>query len=128
MPSKLFLLKEAGNGDPYEHPAKSKESYVTLPASFWTRGVDHSSLGSRSSNSADPSRPVAAAGNPLWLSPRLAKELYSLSSETWARGSSELARHGLARTVVRPVRSSAFGVIRRRKVYELDETRLSFLP
>src|SRR5205823_14327958 len=38
LPSRLYLLNEAGTGQPYEHPAKSKQPYVTLPTSFWTKG------------------------------------------------------------------------------------------
>ncbi len=60
----------------------------------------------------------------FWLSPRRARELYSVSADTWAKGARELSEWGLVAVKRVPVDEGAFGW---RRVRNLYLPRLDFL-
>lgn len=38
--ARVFLLNEAGTGDPYTHPGQARDAYLKLPHAFWQTGPD----------------------------------------------------------------------------------------
>ena len=129
LPSRVRLLDERGTGIAYSRPGKG-DLYFQIPVSFWTRqwisalsggavAIFLILLDQRRHN--QPRRRI-------WLSPRRAAELYGLSSDTWTRGTKELAGHGLIDVKSAPVDEHTWGLKRRRKTYLVNLDQLDIGP
>ena len=129
LPSTVRLLDERGTGDEYSRPGKG-DLYIQIPASFWTRqwisaltgpavAIFLVLLDQRRHN--EPTKRI-------WLSPRIAAELYGLSSDTWTRGTKELAGHGLIDVRAVPVNEHTWGLKRRRNTYLVNVDHLDDGP
>lgn len=130
--AEVFLLSEDGSGKPFKIVSKDTNIWIKLPPEMWAKGwmatlsgralaillglVDYSSsLGIRS-------------GSPFWVPPNRAKEVYSLSPETWTRGAAELEGHELLTSRMAYFKESPLGALRRRKEYSLNLARLKAPP
>ena len=128
-PSMVYLLRETGGSQPYEHPARSREPYVRLPAGFWSNGWLACLSGRAIAlllillDNQDYRNP----SEPFWVSPRWARDTYALSADTWTRGTQELREHGLIEVSRIPV-SEEFGFSRLRNRYVLSAARLASAP
>lgn len=126
LPTRIVMLDDTGSGLPYKFPWEDKSRrYVRLPPEFWTKQWVTALSGaaialylillSERGNPADQSL--------LWISPRVAKERYGLSEDTWTRGTQELVDQGLvARGRMRLARSS-FDLKRYRNTYRIIDSR-----
>ena len=129
MPSDVTLLEESGNGTEYVHPAKVRRPYVKLPPELWTKGW-----------LATLSAPALAillilrdqerqkpSDDGIWIAPSIAKKFYSLSPDTWTRGTKELSKQGVIDVERRRFRPS-FDVVRVRNFYRLHMDRINSVP
>lgn len=95
--SRVTLLDEGGHGDPYEHPAPSRQPYLKLPHAYW---ADDWHLKLRLPGktmllialSLDDDFALPMEKGPDW---------YGISADTVQRGFDELRRHGLVEVDVR---------------------------
>ncbi len=129
FPSTVRLLDERGTGDEYSRPGKD-DRYIKIPASFWTKQWISALTGPavaiflvllEQRRHAEPTKHI-------WISPRIAAELYGLSSDTWTRGTKELAGHGLINVRPAPVNEHTWGLKRRRNTYLVNIDRLDDGP
>ncbi len=129
-PTIIFLMDDGGSGRPYKHPADLKRRYVQLPSGFWSSGW----IGALSGAALWmllvllDMRPYPDQGRPVWVSPRLASERYTLSPDTWTRARKELEGYGLIQVTRQPIGETDFDWRRRRNSYSLNIERLAARP
>jgi hypothetical protein len=138
--SEIRTLREDGTGQPYYHPGDvdvrgDEDRYVWLPPGFFLQGW----AGTLSASAiaillilrdqqpindlVEPDR-IWKPSRPLWVSPRVARELYALSEDTWTSGTKELRRHKIIRVQRVPV-GGDFERRYRRNRYTVRIARLS---
>jgi len=130
-PSKLIVLDDAGSGKPYEFPWESKpqDVYAKLPAGFWTKQwiTKLSSAGVGLLLILLVRETYSGLGATSWVSPGRARDLYSLSSDTWSRATKELRQLGLVDVSRIPVSLDDFSWRRVRNTYRLNHEALDDL-
>ncbi len=116
--SRVELLDESGNGDPYVHPARRDERYIKLPHSYWTLGFDR--------KLKLPGKTVLLLS--LSLSPKgftlplaHSTDWYGISAPSLKRGMDELVRARLVRyqTTEVPATNTPDGITALRRTYLL---------
>jgi hypothetical protein len=132
-PMVLQLLREDGSGRAYTDPAKTaralkegrfqkakaREYHVTLPDSFWTEGWIVT-LSPRAVAMLLVLADVTFSDREWdWASPRIARQRYGLSEDTWSRGTAELKARGIIEVRKRPVDWDDFEFRRVRNEYRL---------
>lgn len=129
LPSVVRLLDERGTGTAYSRPGKD-DLYVQIPLSFWTSQWISVLTGPAVAIFLVllEQRPHAKPKKRFWISPRIAKDLYGLSRDTWTRGTKELAGHGLIDVRPAPVDEHTWGLKRRRNTYLVNLDRLDDGP
>jgi hypothetical protein len=71
----------------------------------------------------DYSTLIVKQDDTFWVPPSRAKELYSLSPETWARGTAELVERGIVSTKMKYFKEDPLASLRRRKEYSIELSR-----
>lgn len=114
----LTLLDERGNREKYRHPPGH---YLKLPSEFWTRRWIHDMSGAGLAIFLVSLAELYRHGPKLefWLAPRVARETYGLSSDTWTKGARELARLGLISVGRAKLRREHVDVLMKRNTYRL---------
>lgn len=130
--SEVFLLSDEGTGAPFVLVSKeARDIWIKLPSEFWAKGWV-AQLSGRAVVTLlvllDYSRLVNQFGKSFWIPPVRARELYSLSSETLARGTSELVSLGVVTAEMKYFKESPLAPLRRRKEYVVDLARIELPP
>jgi hypothetical protein len=147
FPARVFLLSDSGTGEDYrppgdvveemqaaDHPPNAdyrRNTWVVLPATFWTKGwlvvlpgvAIAMWLALLSELGGD--RPGAVA---LWFSPFQAKERFGLSEDSRSAGFNALEQYGLVTSSRRSINPDVWDFRRMRKVYRMRPTRLGRRP
>jgi hypothetical protein len=121
-PSVVFLLDEAGSGEPYAHPVKRSRRYMQIPREIWTNGwmsVLSAAAVALLLILLDM-RDFSEAERYVWISPRMAAERYSISPDTWSRALAELRLFALVNVRKLPVSENAFEWRRVRNSYNVS--------
>jgi hypothetical protein len=117
-PGSIQLLSQSGSGELYTRPAGPKR-YVRLPLGIWQAGWIV-----RLSGAALAILIIIldlqGGRTQAWVSPRVARERYDLSPDTWAKGVRELERCNIAVVSKRP-QGDVFDYRRLRNVYSVNE-------
>jgi hypothetical protein len=132
VPRQVFVSLtrlQSGTGAAYQPPHKLNRHYVKVPEFFWTKGWHAALTGAAIALllvllDQDLFR---RSDEPFWVAPSKARELYTLSPDTWTRAIAELEDYGLVEVGRRPV-SQEFGWQRVRKTYLLDMSRMEDPP
>lgn len=130
--AEVFLLSDEGTGKNYVRVSKeAKDRWEKLPDMMWSKGW-MAALSGRALATLlmllDYSSMVNRRGKSVWIPPSRAKELYSLSPETWTRGSRELEEYGVLTAEMKYFKESPLASLHRRKEYSLNLSRLSTPP
>lgn len=142
-PTRMFLLREDGSGEPYAPPGKELEQlradnispkvdafkenlYLQLPNTFWTKGwlagLSGPAIAMLLALMAEQrDKPPQTE---LWFSPNQAKRRFGLSEDTRTAGLRELQKAGLITVQRRSVNRDAFDFTRLRNTYLLDRALL----
>lgn len=126
-PTVTFLLDDSGTGLEYGHPAKVKEAYVRLPATFWTNGWLAGLSGIAVAillvllDRHDYTKPEKA----FFVPPTQARERYGFSADSWTRGVAELRRLGLIEVRRKAVNPDDFDFTRVRNTYIVRQGRIA---
>ena len=125
---KLTLLDDGGRGVAYEPPWAANERYIKLLPGFWTKGW----LATLSGTAVAIliillDQHYLKPNEAFWISPKRARELYDLSSDTWSKGLAELVGFGLVSVSRIPV-DEAFSWSRVRNSHVVHIRRLSLKP
>jgi hypothetical protein len=120
-PPRVTLLDERGTGAKYQHPPGR---YHKLPAEFWTRrwiqDVSGAGLALLLVILAEMHRHGPRLS--FWLAPRVARETYGLSADTWTKASKELKQLGLIYVGRAKLRGEHVDVLKKRNTYRLITT------
>ena len=129
-PLRIYLLAEDGSGLPYRHPSELHQHYVQIPRDLWIRGwiASLSGAGLAVLLILLDTRPYGEPDQRVWLSPRILRDRYSVSQETWTKGSRQLEEYGLIYVLKVPVDEEKYGLVWRRNAYYVHEERLAFPP
>jgi hypothetical protein len=125
-PSELELLDDRSTGGPYTRPdGYEGDRYRQLPATFWRLGwvAVLSAAGIAILLILSDQEP----GKPIWLSPLRRKHLYTLSDETFYKGSHELKAYGIVEKE-RRLEGEVHNFKRLRNIYHFTPARLNFSP
>lgn len=130
--AEVFLLSDEGTGKGYIRVSKeAKDLWEKLPALMWSKGW-MAALSGRALATLlmllDYSSKVNQRGKSVWIPPSRARELYSLSPETWTRGSRELEEYGVLTAEMKYFKESPLASLHRRKEYSLNLSRFSTPP
>jgi hypothetical protein len=138
-PIPLTLLREDGSGETYTDPGRGaarkkaeggfprEDLFITLLPTFWTDGWIAVLSG----------RAIAmlliladVTVRERWISPRLARERYGISEDTWSKGLAELRDYDVVKVKKEPVGEDAFDFRRVRNTYHLprDDSGRILLP
>jgi hypothetical protein len=127
-PPTIFLRREDGSGAAYSVPGgeardengdfPGEHIYVSIPPSFWTEGWAVVLSGAAIAIMLALFALDRGELEPLWISPGEARRRFSLSEDTWTKGTSELRDWGLLFIGRKPV-SEDFGWRRMRNTYTL---------
>jgi hypothetical protein len=129
-PSNVILRDDAGRKVEYRPPYSAGEAYIKIPSALWTSGWITILSGTALAlllillDQQDLDEPNRA----VWLSPRKARQMYSLSPATWVKGTSELRRYGLVTGRRAAVNKDFFGWKRVRNTYVVRPSRLESPP
>lgn len=96
-PTRVVLLDERGNGLPYQVPGVVKDRYLKIPGEFWTNGwcMELSGTAVALLLILMHVEPIREPGQPFWISPSRARDSYTLSADSWTKGTAELAKQDL---------------------------------
>lgn len=121
--SVVYLRNDGGSLRNYVPPgAITGERYIKLPAGFWVNQWIVRLSGAAVAlllvllDQYSGSRKQTE----FWISPRLARDIYGLSRDTWTKGIAELSRSGIVSVDRYAVNDDDFGWSRLRNVYTLD--------
>lgn len=113
----VTLLDERGTGARYQHPRR----YIKIPAEFWTRRWIQDMSGAAVVFFLVVLAELRRKGPrpSFWLAPRLAREIYGLSADTWTKGGAELSRLGLVSIGRERLRDEHVESVKKRNTYRL---------
>jgi hypothetical protein len=133
-PPKVELLDDAGRRTPYKHPAEDPQGgYIQLPETLWTKGWIMQLSGAAVALlliflEQHDMRRLRKLRGPFWLSPNQARRLYSLSSDTWTKGTRELAALEVVWISRMSIGDDDFDFRRMRNTYSITPGRLITAP
>jgi hypothetical protein len=124
-PAQILPLDDRGTGETYLRPeGYNGDLYHRLPATIWSQGW----ICVLSGAALYVLLVLVDQGRKsIWISPSQRQRLYSLSDETFHKGSRELRDYGLA-TLSRKLQGQAHEFKRLRNIYNLDTTNLGLPP
>jgi hypothetical protein len=117
-PGSIVLLRQSGSGEPYARPA-GLGRYVQLPLGLWQKGWIVTLSGAALAIliiilDLRGGRALA------WVSPKVARERYDLSPDTWQKGVRELGHYGIITVSKRP-QGDFFDYRRLRNAYQVND-------
>lgn len=142
MPSRVFLMNETGNGEPYTKPSDywlpggarpdgpdTRPLYTRIPSEFWTNGwITQLSAPAVAMFLALLHQSRGGSRQEIWFSPAVADRRYGLTNATRSKGVRELESLGLVEIDRMVIGRESIGNIRARNTYTLNLLRLQIVP
>jgi hypothetical protein len=123
-PADVRLLSQLGDGGHYSRPS---QRWVNVPVSFWQRGWIATLSGKAVALLLVLLDLQGGRAEPQWIAPRIARERYELSPDTWTRATKELSANGLL-SVGRTPQGEVWDWRRLRNTYWVDLEALDRPP
>lgn len=124
-PARVFVREETGSGKEYVAPWDVRDTYIKVPKEFWQHGWQAMLSGAAVALLLVILDHQFSYPGAFWLSPLVRRERYSLSDETWKKGTAELERFGIVYISKIPV-DEAFAFRRVRNLYSYSSERIRF--